>query len=95
MEKGYCLFVIVYVFVLLLCPSGSLHNKITMDRAMSPFMVLLWLQFQISQLYPILSSSMHAHQWKKVSVDQKFLSFLRLDSNWMMLENSKVAEDKD
>lgn len=78
---GYCLFVTPYVFVFLLYPGGPLYNKITMDRAISHFMVLLGLQLQISQLYPILNSFLHAHQWKKVCVDQKFLSFLGLDSN--------------
>lgn len=68
--------VTVYVFVFLLCPGGSLYNKVTMDRAMSHFMVLLWLQFQISQLYPILSSSVHPPQWKKSVCGPKVLKLL-------------------
>lgn len=73
---GYCLFVTPYVFVFLLYPGGPLYNKITMDRAISHFMVLLGLQFQISQLYPILNSFFACSPVEKSMCGPKVLKLL-------------------
>lgn len=74
----YCLFITIYVLVFLHFSWRSLVYRITMVRTLSQFSVLLGLQFQVSQLYPILSSFVLAHQRKPVYVDQKFLGILGL-----------------
>lgn len=74
----------IYHHVCVCVPTLSWRSflyKITTGRATPHFSVLLGLQFQVSQLYPILRSFVHTHQWKQVYVDQKILGNSGLGSS--------------